>query len=134
MLALYFELLFASLCRLEIECQIVAKDETDISGIQLETALYRLDNEDPSGAVLVKETTVKTSSNDHWVSVDTSAKINFKEAWYGGLINVSPFSSDILPEIQSSFPPLRQSGLSLAVKASRAFHYALRPYHSLGAC
>ena len=79
-------------CRLEIECQVVAKDQKDIFGIVVESALYRVDSEDPSGAVLVKESTVGTSSNDHWVSVDTSAKANFKEAWYGGLITVS--SSD----------------------------------------
>lgn len=80
-------------CRLEIECQVVAKDQKDISGIVLESALYHIDSEDPSGSVLVKESTVGTSSNDHWVSVDTSAKANFKEAWYGGLITVSSSSS-----------------------------------------
>ena len=69
----------------------MAQDQQDISGVLLETSLYRLDPEDSSGAVLVKESTVGTSSSDHWVSVDTSAKANFKEAWYGGLIIVSCF-------------------------------------------
>ncbi len=32
---------------------------------------------------------VGTSADDHWVSVDTSAKPNFKHAWYGGQMKVS---------------------------------------------
>lgn len=78
--------------RLEIECQIVSREQQNISGILLEAALYRLDAEEPSGAIMVKETTVGTLSNDHWVSVDTSAKVNFKEAWYGGLLEVLNWS------------------------------------------
>lgn len=71
----------------------MAKDQQDISGVQLEAALFKIDPEESSsGATLVKQETVGTSSNDHWVSVDTSAKANFKEAWYGGLIEVGLFS------------------------------------------
>ena len=79
--------------RLEIECQVVAKDQQDISGVQLEASLHQLGSEDSSEATLVHQTTVGTKSDDHWVSVDTSAKANFKEAWYGGLIEVNCLQS-----------------------------------------
>lgn len=75
-------------CRLEVEVQTVAKDPASIKGSHLEAALYLQDPVESSGVRLVKEGRVGTVSDDHWVSVDTSAKPNFKEAWYGGQMKV----------------------------------------------
>lgn len=78
-------------CRVEIEVQIVSKNKDSIEGTHLEAALYQLDPEDPKNARLVRTETAGTHSNDHWVSVDTSNKTSFSEAWHGGLIKVPPF-------------------------------------------
>jgi hypothetical protein len=77
-------------CRLEVEVQTVAKAAASIKGSHLEAALYLQDPAEPSGVRLVKEGRVGTAADNHWVSVDTSAKPNFKEAWYGGQMKVGP--------------------------------------------
>lgn len=86
-------------CRLEIEAQIVSKDPKKIEHTQLEAALYHLDPTDPSNARLVREETVGTFSNDHWVSVDTTNKRTRDAAWYGGLVKVTHHS--VFPHTQA---------------------------------
>lgn len=69
--------------------QIVSKEKDRLGETRLEASLYQLDHTDPSGARLVREETVATFSDDHWVSVDTSNKTSYQAAWHGGLIKVS---------------------------------------------
>ena len=68
--------------------QFVARDKARIAGTKLEAALFLLDREDPAGARLIKQATVATFAEDHWVSADTATKTSRDDAWHGALIKV----------------------------------------------
>ena len=80
--------------------QFVARHKARISGTQLEAALFLLDREDPAGARIIKQATVGTFAEDHWVSADTATKTSRDDAWHGALIKVG------LPWNQSYMPPV----------------------------
>lgn len=83
-----FKAIYGLACRLELEVQVVSKEQDSLSGMQLQASLCLLDKEEASGSRLVGEVTAEAVSGDHWVSVDTTAKANFKDAWYGGVVRV----------------------------------------------
>ena len=50
--------------------------------------MFQLGSEGNPGAKVLVERKVKIESDDHWVSVDTTSKTSFDDAWWGGVFKV----------------------------------------------
>ena len=57
--------------------------------------MFQLGSEENPGAKVLVERKVKIESDDHWVSVDTTSKTSFDDAWWGGVFKVQSLQDPV---------------------------------------